>query len=72
MHPTDLARTNLEVLRGTWSELLAGLLDDVDPSAIARCNETLARLEQRFAGDDGEAGLTPSPASPHGTGTRSS
>ncbi|MGW3960989.1 MarR family winged helix-turn-helix transcriptional regulator [Amycolatopsis sp. NPDC005003] len=52
VHPTELARANLEVLRGAWSELLADLLDDVDPGTIAQCNRTLAHLERRFAGDD--------------------
>ncbi|MCR6487893.1 MarR family transcriptional regulator [Amycolatopsis sp. OK19-0408] len=56
VHPTDLARTNLDVLRGSWSALLAGLLDDLDPAAIAQCNRTLAQLEQRFAGDDHRPG----------------
>ncbi|WP_410590571.1 MarR family winged helix-turn-helix transcriptional regulator [Amycolatopsis sp. lyj-23] len=52
VHPTELARTNLTVLRGAWSELLGGLLGDIDPGTITRCTETLARLEQRFAGSD--------------------
>ncbi|MGV9361066.1 MarR family winged helix-turn-helix transcriptional regulator [Amycolatopsis sp. NPDC003731] len=51
VHPTELARTNLEVLRGAWSELLADLLADIDPDAITRCNRTLAHLERRFAGN---------------------
>ncbi|HET6708149.1 MarR family winged helix-turn-helix transcriptional regulator [Amycolatopsis sp.] len=54
VHPTELARTNLEVLRGAWAKLLADLLDDIDPAAITRCNEILAQLERRFA--DGPAG----------------
>ena len=57
VHPTELARTNLEVLRGAWSRLLAELLDDVDPGTITRFNQVLAQLEQRFAGSsDGTAG----------------
>ena len=52
VRPTELARTNLEVLRGAWSELLADLLHDVDPATISRCNETLAQLERRFAGNE--------------------
>lgn len=51
VHPTELARTNLEVLRGAWSELLTDLLADIDPEAITRCNRTLADLERRFAGN---------------------
>lgn len=52
VHPTELAQTNLEVLRGAWSALLADLLDDIDPATITRCNETLAHLERRFADAD--------------------
>ncbi|MEU0533890.1 MarR family winged helix-turn-helix transcriptional regulator [Amycolatopsis tolypomycina] len=52
VHPTELAQANLGVLRGAWSALLADLLGDVDPATIARCNETLAHLERRFAGDE--------------------
>jgi DNA-binding MarR family transcriptional regulator len=52
VHPTALAQANLGVLRGAWSELLSGLLGDMDPDTITRCNQTLAHLERRFGGDD--------------------
>lgn len=56
VHPTKLAQTNLAVLRGAWSGLLAELLDGIDPEAIRRCNDTLAHLERRFAGEDRPGG----------------
>lgn len=45
--PTELARTNLQVLRRAWAgQLTDALHDDLD--AIRQCNQLLATLERRL------------------------
>nr|WP_279591215.1 MarR family transcriptional regulator [Modestobacter marinus] len=50
--PTDLARANLRSLRASWSQELAGVVDDLD--AVRRCNEVLATLEHHLTSEAGD------------------
>ncbi|WP_432546434.1 MarR family winged helix-turn-helix transcriptional regulator [Kineococcus sp. SYSU DK004] len=52
--PTDLAATNLRLLRAAWSRELAGVVDDLD--AVRRCNEVLTVLEQHLTSGGSDEG----------------
>jgi DNA-binding MarR family transcriptional regulator len=47
VHPTELAATNLQVLRSAWAAQLGDALHD-DLDEIRQCNEVLARVEDRL------------------------
>ncbi|WP_189330079.1 MarR family transcriptional regulator [Actinoplanes ianthinogenes] len=51
VHPTELAASNLRVLREGWARELAGVLGD-DLDAVRQCTELLGRLEQRLTADE--------------------
>jgi DNA-binding MarR family transcriptional regulator len=49
--PTELAASNLGILRAAWSRELTGILGD-DLDAVRQCNQLLAHVEQRLTDDD--------------------
>ncbi|GIE85387.1 MarR family winged helix-turn-helix transcriptional regulator [Actinoplanes regularis] len=51
VHPTELAASNLRVLRAAWArELAGGLGDDLD--AVRQCTGLLSRLERQLTADE--------------------
>lgn len=50
--PTDLATSNLRVLRAAWSDQLSGVLPD-ELEAIRDCNQLLRRLELGLTAGEG-------------------
>ncbi|GGN65279.1 hypothetical protein GCM10010112_26450 [Actinoplanes lobatus] len=53
VHPTELAASNLRVLRKGWTREFAGVLGD-DTEAVRQCVQLLSRLERHLTAD-GEA-----------------
>ncbi|TDB74133.1 MarR family winged helix-turn-helix transcriptional regulator [Micromonospora sp. KC723] len=51
VRPTELAATNLRVLRTAWARELAGVLGD-DLDTVRQCADLLSRLERRLTADD--------------------
>ncbi|BEL06526.1 hypothetical protein Q0Z83_047170 [Actinoplanes sichuanensis] len=47
VHPTELAETNLQVLREGWTRELSGALGD-DLDAVRQCADLLSRLERHL------------------------
>jgi DNA-binding MarR family transcriptional regulator len=51
VYPTELAATNLQILRAGWGrELAAALGDDIE--TVRQCTQLLARLERHLTAED--------------------